>query len=127
MDALTTYRPEENLNENQRKFCERYVRTGNGTQSAIYAGYSRKSATKSASDLLKLPHVNAYLQQLRDDAVATGPGLQRYWLRIMMDDEAKLQDKLRASELLAKAVGVFDSDTSSTRPIEIIFNVPKSD
>jgi phage terminase small subunit len=32
------------MTEKQDKFIEEYVRTGNATQSAIYAGYSSKSA-----------------------------------------------------------------------------------
>lgn len=35
--------------------------------------------------------------------------LLAYWLDLMNDEEAKPQDRLRASELLARALGMFDA------------------
>lgn len=124
MQDMMMYDPTSFLTEQQIKFCEHYVKSGNGTRSAIKAGYSPRSATGMASELLKHAHVSAYLQQLREDCIATAPGLQRYWLKIMLDPEAKTMEQLRASELLGKAIGVFEDESNPNRPIEIIFTIP---
>jgi phage terminase small subunit len=53
------------LNDKQRRFCREYLVDLNGTQAAIRAGYSPKSAATTASDMLKYPHVEAELALLR--------------------------------------------------------------
>lgn len=43
----------------QKAFVREYLKDGNGTQAAIRAGYSEKTAGAQASDLLKVPKVAA--------------------------------------------------------------------
>ena len=52
------------LNEKQKKFCEEYIIDFNGTQAAIRAGYSKKTAYSMASENLRKPEVQAYLKEL---------------------------------------------------------------
>lgn len=52
------------LTPRQKKFVEEYLESGNGTDAAIKAGYSQKTAAGQASRLLKDPTVRAYRIQL---------------------------------------------------------------
>ena len=48
----------------QRRFCREYVLDWNGTQAAIRAGYSSKTAGSQAHDLLKKPEIRAEIGRL---------------------------------------------------------------
>lgn len=50
----------------QELFAQEYVKTLNGTQAAIAAGYSERSASAQASDLLNRPNVKARIIELKD-------------------------------------------------------------
>lgn len=123
--------PIDGLTDQMQRFCLEYLKTGNGTQSAIKAGYSEKSASQIASGLLKNQRVQAFLELQKESLeaieTATLEGLKMYWVNIMRTPEESTPNRLRASELLAKSIGAFDDTNDSRRPIEIIFNVPKSD
>jgi phage terminase small subunit len=53
------------MTEQVQRFCDRYFETLNGTQSAIYAGFSENTARSQASQMLDTPDVQEYLQRLR--------------------------------------------------------------
>jgi len=52
-------------NWRQERFCLEYIRTGNGTRSAIAAGYSRKTARQIAHENLTKPHILARIAELQ--------------------------------------------------------------
>lgn len=52
------------LEEKQKMFCKEYLVDFNGTQAAIRAGYSKKTANEQASRLLTKVNVQTYLKQL---------------------------------------------------------------
>lgn len=52
------------LNEKQKQFCNEYLIDFNGTQAAIRAGYSEKTANRIASRLLSNVDIQAYLKEL---------------------------------------------------------------
>lgn len=52
------------LTEKQKAFCEEYIIDFNGTQAAIRAGYSKKTASVTAAENLVKPNIQAYIQQL---------------------------------------------------------------
>lgn len=54
-----------NLNDKQKKFCREYVKDFNGTQSAIRAGYSKKTANEQASRLLANVNIQTFLSELK--------------------------------------------------------------
>ena len=56
-------RDEEGLTVRQRVFCEEYLKTFNGKQSAILAGYSKKTAEVAAHQVLRNTNVKTYLQK----------------------------------------------------------------
>jgi phage terminase small subunit len=55
------------LNERQLQFVINYVDSGHGTNSAINAGYSEKSAYSTASDLLRNPKIASAIEKERED------------------------------------------------------------
>lgn len=50
------------ISAKQRKFVAEYLKDGNGTQAAIRAGYSEKTAAVQACDLLRKPNIQAAVQ-----------------------------------------------------------------
>ena len=62
---------EKKLTLKEESFCEHYVndleRMSNGTQSAIAAGYSEKTACQIASENLRKPYIRARIQELYDE------------------------------------------------------------
>ncbi len=59
----------------QRKFCDEYIKTGNATQAAIKAGYSKKTAYKIGAENLRKPQIKKYidskLKDISNNAIAT--------------------------------------------------------
>lgn len=54
------------LNEKQKKFCNEYLIDLNATQAAIRAGYSKKTAYSMASENLRKPEIQKYIQELQE-------------------------------------------------------------
>lgn len=55
------------LNERQERFCQEYVIDLNGTQSAIRAGYSQKTAYSIAYNLLKKVEIQQRIKEIQSD------------------------------------------------------------
>lgn len=59
----------------QQKFCDEYIKTGNATQSAINAGYSKKTAKQIGQEnLTKLDiktYINWRMETIADNTIAT--------------------------------------------------------
>lgn len=53
---------EKKLTLKQKKFTTEYLKSGNGTQAAIKAGYSKYSAKEIASENLTKPNIRASIQ-----------------------------------------------------------------
>ena len=56
----------DKLNARQKKFAEYYVQSGNATDSAIKAGYSKKYANTNASKLLQNTTIVQYIKEISD-------------------------------------------------------------
>ena len=91
---------------------------GNAEQSVIRAGYSKKYARGNAHKLVARPEVKQYIAYLNsltaDDPrkhVATIAEIQSFWTEIFLDERQDLKHRLRASELLAKAKGMFNTES----------------
>jgi len=53
------------LSAKRKRFCEEYVKCLDGNGAAILAGYSKRTARNKASNLLTVPEVASYLDQLQ--------------------------------------------------------------
>ena len=89
-------------------FIDEYLklRCKNATQAAINAGYSKKSASQQASDLLKIPEVSDYLNdqkrliesELRQEFIFDATEARKVMYKIMTDDSAENKDRLSAAK-----------------------------
>lgn len=55
------------LTKKQKKFCNEYMKTGNATQSAKNAGYSKDTAYSIGNRMLKNVEVISYLKEKQND------------------------------------------------------------
>ena len=111
----------------QKRFCEYLVGEceGNATESAKRAGYSSQTAGKNTTNMLKSKEVQEYLKQLQDEIkdkytekvvevktynIASIAEIPAFWTSIFSDETQRTVDRLKASELLAKAQGMFIQD-----------------
>ena len=126
-----TGRKSQKLTIKQKRFCELFASSGNALQSAIKAGYSKKSAGVLADETLKKPYVNDYLQSLlkkqEDKRFATLEEVQAFWSNVLRkeEDDITLKDRLKASEFIAKTKGAFIDkvEHSGNIPINISVNI----
>lgn len=96
------------MNQRQRAFCEAYLLSGNATEAAIKAGYSPKSARSIGQRLLTFADIREYLAernaQIITENTATLEEIYSFWTVTMRDQASKPADRLKASELLSKAL-----------------------
>lgn len=99
------------MNQRQRAFCEAYLLSGNAAEAAREAGYSPRSARSIGQRLLTFDDVREYLEQRNREISAANTAqmeeVRQFWTATMRDTAAKTLDRLKASELLAKAYGAF--------------------
>lgn len=115
-------------------FCKEYLIDLNGTQAAIRAGYSERTARVTASQLLAKPNISARVKELKDKR-AEELELDAYWVLkrlkevsdrsmqaepVMTFDPAAgamvetgeyqfdSQGANRSTELIGKHIGMFD-------------------
>lgn len=104
------------MNLRQKLFCEYYCGEclGNAEKAAIKAGYSVAYARGNASKLVAKSGIQAYIRELNakteSDNIATIKDIKRFWSDVMNDEDEIMKNRLRASELLAKAGGLFNND-----------------
>ena len=114
----------------QKKFADEYIKTGNATQSAINAGYSKKTARQVGAENLTKPNIKSYidkqLTKLEDESIADAKEVMKYLTQAMRGetyDEVyykseyggeKLgkvripsKDRIKAAELLGKRYQLF--------------------
>lgn len=101
------------LSQQQKIFCREYAKTGNGMQSAIKAGYSKKSADVQASRLLSKDSIKREIARLSEKheqkAIADAAEVMQYFSAVMRGEvkdqfglEASLNDRTKAAQELAK-------------------------
>ena len=102
---------EVKLTLKQKKFCEYYVASGNATQSAIKAGYSKKTAEMISSENLRKPYIIEYIKDLtkpsQDKRIADMQEIRQFWTNVVRNEEEDMKDRLKASEYIAKTNGAF--------------------
>lgn len=127
------------VNEKQLRFCEEYIIDHNATQAAIRAGYSPKSARTQASELLTKPNIQEKIQELAEkvstENIATAEEVLLHFTKVMrgelfdqvvkrdedgnlqkVDVVAKLSDRNKAAEALAKHYALLVEKVELTKP-----------
>lgn len=126
----------DKLTPKQSAFCDYYIETGNATESAIKAGYSKKTARVIGQENLTKPALKSYieerLRQIADKRIAKGEEVLQYLTKVMRGEEkdqfgldASLQDRTKAAELLGKRHRLFTEkvEVSGVVPVKIVDDI----
>ena len=92
------------LNEKQKQFCEEYIIDLNGTQAAIRAGYSEKTANRIASELLSKLDIQEYICELKNKRSE----------RVKYSQDELMRDILEVKNRCMQASPVIDKDGNET-------------
>lgn len=145
---------EKKLTPKQQRFCDEYLIDMNGTQAAIRAGYSKKTAYAIAIENLKKPMLKEYISErmaekeaaliadqnevmryltavLRGDSLSEvvviegmGDGMSQARRLKKLPDE---KDRLRAAELLGKAHMLFTDKVQQEIDMDLNITVDYGD
>lgn len=130
----------------QKRFADEYIITGNATESAVKAGYSKKYANTNASKLLQNTTIKKYIDErleiLDSEKIADQKEVLQYLSAVMrgehkektlisigefgqeiVDIDVGAKDRLKAAELLGKRYKLFtdkvEMDVSSDITIKV--------
>ena len=92
------------LNEKQKQFCEEYIIDLNGTQAAIRAGYSAKTARAIANELLTKLDIQGYICELKNKRSE----------RVKYSQDELMRDILEVKNRCLQANPVLDKDGNET-------------
>ena len=92
------------LNEKQKQFCEEYIIDLNGTQAAIRAGYSEKTANRIASELLTKLDIQEYICELKNKRSE----------RVKYSQDELMRDILEVKNRCMQASPVLDTEGNET-------------
>ena len=128
----------------QQRFADEYIISGNATQAAILAGYSKKTARSIGQENLTKPDIKKYiderLEELESSKIAKQDEVLRYLTSIMrgfeteqtlrgtgegmqtIDDiEVSAKDRIKAAELIGKRYAMWTDKQEVTGDIAITF------
>ncbi len=125
----------------QQKFADKYIETGNATQSYIDAGYkatTREVAEANARKLLGKDSVHIYIEnrmkELEKDTIASQEEVLEYFTRVMRGEEkdafgldAGLKDRTDAAVWLGKRHGLFTDKKEVSGSLETEIKVTLTD
>lgn len=132
---------EKKLTLKQQRFADEYIISGNATQSAIEAGYSKKYANTNASKLLQNTTIKRYIDEqleiLKNERVADQQEVLEYLTSIVRGEQSEqtlrgvgegaqiideidvsAKDRIKAAELLGKRYGIWTDKTELTGEID---------
>lgn len=96
----------------------------NATQAAIRAGYSAKTAYSIGQENLKKPEISEAIKKALEEKnnalIANRRERQAFWSEIMRDEDSRLADRLKASELLGKSECDFSEKLQLHQQPEVI-------
>ncbi|KNE22468.1 terminase small subunit [Virgibacillus pantothenticus] len=135
----------------QQKFADEYIITGNATESAVKAGYSKKYANTNANKLLQNTTIRKYiderLEELKSQAIADQQEVLEYLTAVLRgkakgtelvgtgggEQEVKMispsiEAKTKAAELLGKRYALW-TEKQQIEDITPVFieDVPEND
>ena len=104
------------ITRKRQVFIDEYIRTMNGTQSAITAGFSPKMAYSYASELLRKPEVKQAVDEgikaKCEECKLTKESLTSKLSEIIFSNESKPCDVTRAIEVASRLLGLLKHDQS---------------
>lgn len=133
----------QRLTVKQRNFINEYIKSGNATQAAIKAGYSKNTASETGYENLNKPHIKAEidkrLQAIEDKKIAKAEEVLQFITSTFRGEvgeevviteaygdgvskasivkkQANVRDRLRAAEMLARRYALFTDNVVLTEP-----------
>ena len=99
------------MTHRQELFIQEYIKTCNATHSAITAGYSEKTAYSIGQRLLKNVEVEKTIDKLSKNIainnIMTAKERQEFLTSLILNNDVKVSDKLKAVDLLNKMTGEY--------------------
>ena len=99
------------MTHRQELFIQEYIKTGNTTNSAIKAGYSKKTARVIGQENLTKPYIkkkiNELSQKIACNSIMTAKERQEYLTKLINAADVKVSDKLKALDILNKMTGEY--------------------
>ena len=131
------------LTPRQQKFCDEYLISGNATEAAIKAGYSRKTAKQTGSENLAKPDLRAYIDEqlakIHSAKIADAEEVMKYLTSVMRgehteqvlklvgegiqtvtDIDVSAKERLKAAELIGKRYGLFTDKVGLEGAVPVI-------
>jgi len=145
------------MTEKQKRFADYYIETGNATEAAVRAGYSKKTARFIGNENLTKPNIKAYidekLKELDEKRIAKADEVLQYLTRVMRGEETEqvvmmegmgegisraitvekqvpAKDRIKAAELLGKRYAMWTERQqvdANIGVVQIIDDIPASD
>ncbi|WP_274355223.1 terminase small subunit [Ligilactobacillus salivarius] len=128
----------QKLTQKQQRFVDEYIISGNATQAAIKAGYSKKTARFVGAENLTKPNIKAELDKRNAEiksqktmdmqevmerlaAIARGETVEQQVTNkgTVVEVEPKTSDQIRAMELIGKRYGAWTDKKEVTGGLEI--------
>ena len=115
------------ITEKNKEFMMEYFKTGNATRSymKVYEKDNEKYCREKASILLATSEAKEYIkelqQQQRDAFIFDMCNVQKFWVEVMLNENEKMPNRLRASELLTKSLGGFEDKQTVNLNGTVIF------
>ncbi|NDO58018.1 terminase small subunit [Lactobacillus reuteri] len=108
----------QKLTQKQQRFVDEYIISGNATQAAIKAGYSKKTANRIATENLSKPVIKAAIEkrnaEIKSEKTADMTEVMEYLSSVMRgeqteyeDVEVSAKDRIKAAELIGKRHGAW--------------------
>lgn len=127
----------------QQKFCDEYLISGNATEAAIKAGYSRKTAKQTGSENLSKPDLRAYIDEqlakIHSAKIADAEEVMKYLTSVMRgehteqvlklvgegvqtvtDIDVSAKERLKAAELIGKRYDLFTEKVGLEGAVPVI-------
>lgn len=128
----------------QKKFADEYIISGNATEAAVKAGYSKKTASVIGAENLIKPNIKSYLderlEELEDKAIAKQDEILKYLTSVVRGEQTEqilartdlgaekltniqvsAKDRIKAAELLGKRYGSWTDKVDLTSNLTILF------
>lgn len=114
------------LNQRQKAFADYYLQTGNATESALKAGYSKNTASETGYENLNKPHIRAYIDERAakssNERIASADEVLEFLSQVMrgeikdqFDLDPSLSDRINASKELFKRYRLGDKEDKTTK------------
>ena len=125
----------KHLSQKQIRFVQEYMKTNNITQSAIKAGYSKKTANVQGSRLLTTIKIATYVEAINErmesEKIADIQEVMEYLTAVMrgekkdqFDMDASLSERTKAASELARRLDVRARTVNVEGVVNIIDNIP---